>query len=157
MWPGDKQKVWTVEATIDFNAHGGPVDITFTLPNRLPNMVILDEGFASSGYGFKKVEQASQRQGQWTIRNAEGPQTLFYRLDIYGQSDANPEANHAGSHLHEPISPEFDGPFKTAALALIKQARARSVDAESLTNELLAALNADNPSQEVQLLLGQTY
>ena len=154
LWPGDKQKIWTVEATIDFNAKGGPVDITFTLPSRLSNMIILDEGFASSGYGFKKIDQDNQRQGQWTIRNAEGPQTLFYRLDIYAQPGANPDANHAASHLHEPISPEFDGPFKTAALALIKQARARSVDAESLTDELLSALNADNPTQEVQLLLG---
>lgn len=150
--PGDKTPVWTIEAKIDFVARGDPVIVNFTIPNNPPDFITLDEGFASSGYGFSQIKGFPGRKAQWTARSAEGDQTLYYRLDIYEKPGANRVTESLPPNPPEP--PELDEPFKTAATTLINEVHQLSANAESFTSVLIQALNKNQPEQNVRLLIG---
>lgn len=152
LWPADKTQVWTIEAKIEFEANGDPVIISFALPNEPPNLVNIQEDFASSGYGFSQSEKNGERRAQWTARTASGRQTLYYRLDVYEKPGAH---IHTAPELPSAITaPELDEPFKTAAQTLVNEIHQRSANAETFTSELLKALNDPLPEQNVRLLLG---
>ena len=50
--PSAERKVWSIEAKIAFDAIGDPVSVNFALPEIQQQFSILDEVFASAGYGF---------------------------------------------------------------------------------------------------------
>lgn len=150
--PGKKSPVWTIEARIDFTADGGPVTVSFALPDKPPNFINLKEGFASSEYGFSQQQFKEGRRAQWTARQASGRQTLFYRLDVNQRADANLEQRETEPTPIQPV--EMDEPFKTAAANLVTQVQERSVDAKTFTAELIKTLNSPDPDQGVRLLLG---
>ncbi|MBP9100662.1 MAG: UUP1 family membrane protein, partial [Nitrosomonas sp.] len=64
--PDDKKSVWTIEARIDFIARGDPVIVSFALPPQTPEVVFMDEDFASSDYGFSELTSPSGRRAQWS-------------------------------------------------------------------------------------------
>lgn len=149
--PDEKKLVWIIEAKIDFIAHGDPIKISFALPPKNPNMVFLNEDFASPDYGFSKLNQKTGRRAQWSKRIADGPQTSFYRLSVY-QNDRL-AATHVTDNPHELVEPEFDEVLKTAATALLNQARNKSADTETFTRELIKSLNSESPTQNQSLLI----
>jgi hypothetical protein len=151
--PDVEQPVWTIEAQIDFRAQGKPAIVSFALPQSPPNMVIIHEDFASPNYGFTETATTLERRGQWSKRDPVGNQTVYYRMEVYEKQGANLDIG--SDNPVAPLKPEFDEPFKTAALTLLEEVRSRSANAETFTSELLNALNAPNPSQNVKLLLGE--
>lgn len=155
LWPGDRTQVWTIEAKIEFQARGEEAVASFALPEAPPGLVILDEDFASPNYGFTELRQSepnSTRRALWSTRQAEGPQTLYYRLDVYEKSGENTGLTSEPPQLAP--AAEFEEPFRTAASTLISEVQQHSGSAQTFTLELLKALNAESPSQNVQLLLG---
>lgn len=150
--PGDKKQVWSIEATIEFQAHGDPVSVSFALPSKAPNFINVTEDFASPGYGFSLQGDADHRRGNWTAREATGKQRLFYRLDVYEK-----EGTHA-KRAFDPATPiipvEWEDPYLTAAQNLVEQVKKRSADTETLVIELIKALNSSEQEQSVKLLMG---
>jgi len=152
LWPGEKTQVWTIEAKIEFMAQDEPALVSFSLPNNPPGLVILGEDFASPNYGFTEIKLHDQRRAQWSSRRANDKQTVYYRLDVYEKAGEN-----EGLTSQQPTSiqsPEFDEPFRTAANTLVDDLKQRSSDTRTFTLELLHTLNAENPNQNVRLLLG---
>lgn len=152
LWPGEKASVWTIEAKIEFTGQDKPALVSFALPYNPPGMEILGEDFASPNYGFTKIEQRDQRRAQWSSRQATGSQTVYYRLDVYEKPGEN-----QGQINQQPTAiqtPEFEEPFLTAASTLVDELNQRSSDTRTFTLELLHTLNAEKPSQNVRLLLG---
>lgn len=155
LWPGERTQVWTIEAKIEFQARGGSAVASFALPDAPPGMVILDEDFASPNYGFTELRQNepdSPRRALWSTREADGAQTLYYRLDVYEKTNENTDIVSKPPKLAESV--EFEEPFLTAANTLIEEVEKNSGSKQTFTLELLKALNAPSPSQNVQLLLG---
>ena len=149
--PDEKKLVWIVEAKIDFIAHGDPINVSFALPPKNLDMIFLNEDFASPDYGFSKLELKEGRRAQWSKRIADGPQTSFYRLSIY--KNDRMAAIHATDNPHELVEPEFNEVLKTAATALLNQARSKSADTETFTRELIKSLNSESPTQNQSLLI----
>ncbi len=149
--PDDKTFVWTIEAKIDFLAQGDPTTVSFALPPRAPYLTFMEEDFASPDYGFSELSLPTGRRAQWSKREASGAQTTYYRLSLYENdwvTDSPP------SDLPPaPKQPEFDEVFKTAALTLLEQVRAKSANAEIFARELINTLNSTSPSQNQRLLL----
>src|SRR5690554_6852991 len=85
--PDTERKVWDIEAKITFDSGNTPLTLSLALPAKQQQYRILDEVFASSGYGFT-IEDNHQRRAIWTRREASGPQTLYYRLKITDRSGA---------------------------------------------------------------------
>jgi hypothetical protein len=148
--PGEQAEVWFVEARIDFEAEGVPVTVSLDLPDAPPGFRIAMEQSASPGYGFAVVEEQGERRGEWTIRTARGPQTLYYKVQIIPETQGR-EAAVAPPAVAAPVY--RDEAEATAAAQLLAAAQATSSGPASLARELLRLLAAAEPGQNAALLL----
>jgi hypothetical protein len=154
--PGEKQKIWAVEATIDFVADGDkPVKVSLSLPDIQDNYAMIDESSASPDYGASMAIIDGTRYAEWARREASGPQKLYYKLKFYYDSKIESDYN-IYEKPTEKIKPyEFKGSKKLAAESLIKIVKERSADDVSFTSSLISLFNSDDPFQNVKMLLGE--
>lgn len=147
---GEQKPVWMIEARVDFVAHDEEVTVSLALPTDPPGFRAFSEIAASPGYGWSVVEENQQRRGEWTKRNAVGPQTLYYKSQFIGGLYPDTGDN---SNL-PPVRPvEWDGPQLTAASQLLNQAESLSSSPKSLARELIKLLNDTSPDQNASLML----
>lgn len=149
-WPGEQQSVWLLEARVDFHAGGREVTVSLDLPDDPPGFRVLSEQTASPGYGFSFVERNGDRRGEWSIRSASGPQTLYYKVQIVAAEDSDKEP------VPPPAPPSavlWNEPEATAAQQILTAAQSTSSTPESLARELIKLLNAPEPGQNAALLL----
>jgi hypothetical protein len=52
LFPDTERRVWDIEAKITFEATGNPLTLSLALPEKQEPYRVLDEIFASAGYGF---------------------------------------------------------------------------------------------------------
>ncbi len=149
LFPSEERKVWSIEAKITFEGTGNPVAVNLALPETHQQFSILDEVFASAGYGFATKEGAS-RGASWTRQSVTGPQTLYYKLEVTKSLDALP----AGElpNVDEIPSPVWSPAEEVAATSLIRAARELSAGPESFTQQLLKMMSGQNVSQDALLL-----
>jgi len=150
--PGAETRVFSAEAKIEFVAEGKPVTVSFALPEDTRSLRISDAHFASPGYGFLRQDRAGDSRGVWSKREASGKQTLYYQAQVFSAPGAPPP-------LDEQAPPPIEAPFieeprMTAARAVVEAAHTRSASPETLAGDLLRRLNAEEPSQNVELLVG---
>lgn len=144
--PGEKRLIWSVEAKIEFQAKDEPVKVSFAIPDTQPGFRRLSEHTASAGYGLAYLEDPDGRRAQWSIRDANGPQVLYYRVDM--MVDPNQWKNSGFSV--PPTTQKLDdgGPYETAAKAIMNQAVKRSADSYTLTRELIKEFNNQTESEQ---------
>ncbi len=153
--PGEKQKVWSVEATVDFVADGDkPVKVSLALPDVQDNYAMIDETSASPDYGASFSVIDGVRRVEWAKRKAKGAQKLYYKLKFYYDSKVESDYN-----IYEKpelvIKPyDFEGSSKLAAESLVTLVRDRSADNTSFTSGLITLFNSTEPFQNVEMLLG---
>ena len=81
--PGESREVWTIESKISFKPASGPVEVDLKTPQALGGWVMLDEHFASSGFGFTVENEVGRREARWTRQTLEHPTTLYYKIQAY--------------------------------------------------------------------------
>ena len=59
------------------------VKATLRIPSLTPGFALLDENFVSRGFGLATRNTPAGREAQWAVRQASGPQTLYYRALVY--------------------------------------------------------------------------
>lgn len=148
--PGERSQVWDVEARIQFDAVNKPVKVSMAAPQNQTGFTIVDESASSPGYGIAYLTTEHGRRAEWTIRQADGPQTLYYKTQIL--VDPYAEASIEPPKSDKPETVTFEGPHEAAAISLLDQARARSSDDITLTRELIKQFN-DLDNQNASLLL----
>lgn len=151
--PDEKVAVWTIESKIEFEANGAPVLMSLALPDSQAGIEIVNENFTTSGYGFAEIEQPDgSRRAQWTRREADGRQTLYYRLQIFPAA-----LNQAPDVITppSPVPPEFDSARAASASALLDEIHAVSANNETFVTQLLRALTVEPLSQNAAFLLGE--
>lgn len=146
--PGEKRRVWSIEAKIDFLAQNQPVKVSLAIPDTQPGFERLAEHTASPGYGLDFVETDTGRRAEWSIRRADGQQTLYYRVDMLVREDSRNKLAATPPPTRATLS--GNGPYVTAALDLLQNARARSADSYTLARELIREF--DTQVQNAQLL-----
>lgn len=149
--PGDYRTVWTVEAKVAFTAQGRPVRVSLALPHTQGAMRILDETFSASGYGFQQETVDGQKRAIWTQRQARGPQSLFYKLSVYHDTQATESVPQLLPVIRKPAlgSVQQDA-VRLAATSLLNQAWVQSADTDTLTRQLLLQLqDARNPDARI--------
>lgn len=147
--PGLKKTVWLVEARVDFIAGGGPVSASLSLPEQIPGFKFFGEQAASPGYGFTIVTENGDRRAEWTRRQAEGPQSLYYTAQFVEASTPDPTASDPVGEVR-PIY--WDEAQELAAEQVLQRAQETSSSPQSLTRELIKLLNAPAPDQNTALL-----
>lgn len=151
---GEQSEVWTIEAEIQFDPGNGPVKVSLALPENPPGYFILDEHFASSGYGFSISEEGDQSRGIWTRQSASGRQQIFMRLMVV------PERTETALLSKEEWPEPSPAPFLEngalhAAEAIIEKARERSATPDTLASELAKILLSTEENQNVGMLIGK--
>lgn len=148
--PGEQTTVWLVEARVDFDAQGAPVLVSLDLPDEPPGYRIFTEQASSPGYGFSIIERDGNRRGEWTTREAHGPQRLYYRVQLI------PEQDTVDGPVAMPPKPSlvyWNESETIAARQILTSAGSRSSTAESLAREIIKLIMSPVPTQNASLLL----
>lgn len=148
--PGESRKVWDIEARVEFVAAGDPVKVSLAVPHTQRGFTLVDESASSPGYGLSYVNSEAGRRAEWSIREATGGQTIYYKTQFLVDPQAN--AVTIPPNKNDIASPIFSGPQKAAVKAITDQASARSADDITFTRELIKQLN-DRDNQNSSLLL----
>lgn len=147
--PGDTFVVWDVEAMIRLDALGEAVSVRLAVPDDPPGFRLTGEHTASPGYGLR-IREGERRRAHWTIREAEGPQVLYYRGQFRTTEAAEPAERETPPVRFISWSP----PLQIAANQVLESAWAESADAFSLAGSLSGRLqDADN--QNARLILSE--
>lgn len=148
--PDTRGASWTVQAQIDLEADKKqPVRVDLQLPLRTIGFARMSENFVSPRFGDSVRERTWRRDATWTVRSAEGPQTLYYR-SIFYRDNSKPELLPLPE---EPARPVLDEPFQTAMAAVVEQARAQSADTVTLASKVLDLINHPSRAPEIRLFL----
>ncbi|MEJ2273741.1 MAG: UUP1 family membrane protein [Woeseiaceae bacterium] len=146
----DQEKpVWTIESAIRFDSGPGTIKVQLHVPTLTPGFRMLNENSVSRGYGFSLNYGSGGREAQWTIRRADGEQTIYYRISVF-EDDTVDESDTVPPF---PPRPVINEPLNTAVDVLVSDVRDRSADTASFTTELLRRMNDPSPDPNVELLL----
>jgi hypothetical protein len=146
----DQEKpVWTIESAIHFDSGPGTIKVQLHVPTLTPGFRMLNENSVSRGYGFSLNYGSGGREAQWTIRRADGEQTIYYRISVF-EDDTVDESDTVPPF---PPRPVINEPLNTAVDVLVSDVRDRSADTASFTTELLRRMNDPSPDPNVELLL----
>lgn len=144
--PGEKQKIWSIEAKVEFFATGNPVKASLAIPNSQAGFKRIGEHTASPGYGLAFTDEGMSgknlgRRAEWSIREAGGKQTLYYRIDVLAENTF--ESTNVSSNKVPEIKKSLTGagPYVTEARQILARAEARSADGFTLTRELIREFN----------------
>ncbi|ANO51963.1 inactive transglutaminase family protein [Woeseia oceani] len=140
---------WIVETSINFDSGPGSIKVNLQIPTLTPGFGRLDEYAVSKNYGFGVNYVGTGREAQWTVRRARGPQTLYYRIVVF----EDPDANQSDITPPFPLPPVINEPLKTAVEVVVDIVREHSADVPSFTSELLRLANDPSPNPNIELLL----
>ena len=144
-----EKPVWTIESAIRFDSGPGTIKVQLHVPTLTPGFRMLNENSVSRGYGFSLNYGSGGREAQWTIRRADGEQTIYYRISVF-EDDSVDDSDTVPPF---PPRPVINEPLNTAVEVLVSDVRDRSADTASFTTELLRRLNDPSPDPNVELLL----
>ena len=80
---------WTIEASVRFDAGPGPIRASLQIPTLTPRLRTSEEYSVSRDYGFSVNDVSGGRQARWTVRRTTGQQTLYYRIVVYEDRNAD--------------------------------------------------------------------
>ena len=145
--PGEYREVWTIEGKISFQPDEGPVDVSLSLPEPVAGWEVLDEHFASSGFGFV-VEGREPRRANWTRQSLERPTTLYYKMQVY-----RPVLSELPMRTPERHELPLLGPDQAQAMErLVTELQAQSVDVPSFTSLLLQQMGPRGTDADADFL-----
>lgn len=152
---GEYQTVWTIEAKVEFQAAGDPVKVSLALPKTQSHMEVLNEVFSSSGYGFTVEKDRGNERAVWSKRDVSGPQTLYYKLDVYRRPD---HLSRSVVDLSTDVNlPDWSGTrlaaVREAADSIIERSWRASADTPTFVTQLLKSFN-DPDNIDSRLLYG---
>jgi len=150
--PEARTDIWRVEVQLRFEASGGPVKASLFLPQRTGALTVLDQSFVSTGYGITtEPERGVGIRAVYSVREAKGPQTLYYRVVV--QSARLPEDRARDSR--PPVEPPaLEGPQRAAAEAIVGTVQRQSSDAATFAALLVKRLKEARAGDEANFLLG---
>lgn len=147
--PQEETQIWNIEAAVRFAPGPAPVKATLRIPTLTPGFSILDENFVSRGFGLATRTAPAGREAIWTLRQASGTQTLYYRALVYRDESRLAE----DTTPPFPAPPDLDEPSRIAMEGLIAEVRRQSADVASFTTELLRHINQAENDPYVSLFL----
>ena len=144
--PGAESYTWNVEAKVTFTAGNEPVKLTLFTPRTTRRYAVTNEAFVSQGYGLVTAIEDANRQATWSIRQASGLQTLYYRAEVVRVNTRDPI-----NPIQPPTidNPSFEGADLTVAQALVDHIRQRSADNETMAAELLKRFKQPQPDDNL--------
>jgi hypothetical protein len=150
--PGAESYTWNIEAKVTFTGNNEPAKLSLFTPRSSRRYAVTNEAFVSRGYGLVTAVEDSNRQATWSIRQARGLQTLYYRAEVVRVNTREPTNPIQPPTIDNPV---FDEAELTAAHTLVSRIRQRSADNETMAAELLKLINRPQPGENIVFLLGK--
>jgi hypothetical protein len=153
--PDQYREVWTVESKTSFTptraSRGSQaVNIELRLPSAQAGWVILEEHFASSGFGFSIIEQGADNVARWTRQELDRPTTLYYKMQVYRASE---NSDLPGLKVSVAQKPLLEPDQQAAMDRLLDRLQQQSSDIESFVQLLLQEFLRDSPDQDTLFLI----
>ena len=155
--PDTTSDIWNVEARISVKAERTPVRISMYVPQSIKPYIITDESFIAPGYGLTKEMANPNRIITWSIREADGVQTLYYRGVIRQMEEWEFEHVMFADVPDElPTTlPTMEGAFVETGLAFLEEVKAKTADKETLVLSILLQLLHPETNSNADILLSQ--
>jgi hypothetical protein len=150
--PEQQSEIWRVEVQIEFEGRGGPAKVLLQLPQDTGSKIIVDQSFVSPGYGLTTELYEEGQRAVYSIRDARGTQTLYYRAVIH-QSRGAADASREPPPRFE--KPQYAGPELAAAQAVVQGVLKQSADTPTLAALVVRRLREARPGDEASFLLGR--
>jgi hypothetical protein len=147
--PAARVETWIVEARLGFEPGGGAVRADLAIPDNPPGFVLLDENFISRGWGLTTRKEGANRIAEWSARRPGGRQALYYRAKVHRGAVGT---NDIAAPSPPPV-PDYEEPFRSAALAVLDEVRARSADVTTFATQLITVLNTRAHNENVKLII----
>ena len=153
--PDQYREVWTIESKTSFaptnTRVGSPVNVQLKLPTGQAGWVILEEHFASSGFGFSIIEEsAGSSVARWTRQKLDRPTTLYYKMQTYRASQ---NSSLPILPIKIPQKPLLEPDQQAAMDRLVDRLQKQSSNIESFVQLLLQEFLRDSPDQDTLFLL----
>ena len=147
--PGEYREVWTIESKVSFKPDEGPVEVLLKLPRSQAGWVLLEEHFASSGFGFSVQGKGKHRRARWTRQTLERPTTLYYKIQAY-----RPIGTELPKTLPLPVEePLLEKNQLVAMDRLIAVLEEKSTSPETFTGLVLQAVSRGTTDEDARYLL----
>ncbi len=147
--PQEQTQIWNIEAAVQFEPGPAAVKATLRIPGLTPGFSLLDENFISRGFGVTTSNAPAGREAQWSVRQASGTQTMYYRAIVYRDNTRLAE----DTTPPFPMPPVLDEPSRVALDGLLAEARRQSADVASFTTQLLRRINQGEQDPYVRVFL----
>lgn len=146
--PGEYREVWTIESKVSFKPGDGPAEVALRLPRGEAGWVVLEEHFASSGFGFS-VRGETPRRALWTRQELQQATTLYYKIQAYRpRSSSLPD-----QPVSAVVPPLLEADQQVAVDRLVAVLGEKSSGPESFTSLLLQAMGRDSDDPDAGFLL----
>lgn len=153
IYPGASSDLWQVEIKLSFTAKDKAVKASLYVPNNTRNFAILDENFISRGFGLSTIREEGNRRAVWSIRTANGPQTLYYRTTV--EQFTASEAENIQREAPQTREHGFEGAEFEVAKSILQEAQQQSADLDTLVAQLVKRANDPNDDNMALLLDGK--
>ncbi|MDR9468255.1 inactive transglutaminase family protein [Marinospirillum sp.] len=148
--PGSQVQYWDIEARVELQASGDSVQVRLAVPESQPGFLMQSEHTASPGYGVDFIENGLRRV-EWSIREAEGLQWLYYRTQFQVDDQQLLAAVDQPPAIQEQL---WEDPIETAAAQLLRRSWQESAEGFSLAQALTQRLS-DDSNENAGLLLSE--
>ena len=149
--PSDERQIGTVEARVEFEPKdNAATEVVLALPAVQPGFTQLEQTTASLGYGVNYVKKDGSNFVEWTKRNPQGLQIVYYRADILVDKSATASSMIVPA-LVQSTEPE---PYATAMAEIARVATSRSSGPYSFATQVIHELNQES---ELTSLLFSKY
>jgi hypothetical protein len=152
-FPNERVPVWTIGATISFEATGKPVSVMLNLPTNNTDLSILDYSESSDGYGFNTFMRENREYAKWTKREASGRQTIYFSMNVLENHETTGPFDHNDFFQPDPSTVILSNEEQQVAERLIKKSYNQSADNLSFAVELIKLVNAKESSAQINQLL----
>ena len=149
--PDQEETVWSVEARIEFDGQRRSASADLIIPNDPGPFIKLDEYFISRNFGLNVETRSGKRIAEWSIRRAQGPQRLYYQLELAPMTEPAAVKN-GGKTPSPPARPDYPESLALAIEGMLNDVRGESADIFTFVSQLLVRLNDPSPDAEVELI-----
>jgi hypothetical protein len=148
--PGGKESVWQIQGKIKFEAEGGPVKVSMTLPaDDDARKRLLAENLASD-YQVNIQEKDGKRMAVWSKQEAKGDQYIYIRGDFYFQEYGKKQVPVKADNADIKDLTEIE---IKAARKIIQKAELSAQSDYDIAMNIIAMMHEENNNKEIRLLL----
>lgn len=145
-WQESKEEsIWSVEAMVKFKAkEGSPVKVSFEIPAAEEGeYMVLNENFISRQYGHTIQPKNNKRYAIWSIRRAQGLQTLYYRINLYKHENTTQSDRLKTQKplVQKSLIADITEAEKLTMEGLLDAIRSHSSDISTFTSKTIQTLN----------------